>query len=286
VLEPALERLITPLLFSFAGDGGRDTLVGHLEPEDVFPFETVHARLAAAGVRSSVALPASFAHSPPNRALLRGATVLPYRRDEAGLAAAARALAASERAFAHVYLDRVDALMHEIGPDHADVDGAFAAALDAVAATRWPDGTLVLLTADHGMAPVDPARTAYVNVVWPQLAGHLRTGADGKPLAPAGSCRDLFLHVLPGHVDAVVAGLGQRLDGTAEVVAVPELVGRGLLGPPSERLAARLADVVVLPRLGEAAFWYEPGRFEQQLHGQHGGATPQETQIPLVAWVA
>lgn len=286
LLEPRLNRLVTPLLFSFAGDARRGTLAGLLEPEDVFPAESLHVRLGEAGVRSTVALPASFAHAPPNRVLLRGAAVLPYRGAARGLGAAARALRGSERAYVHVYLDDVDGLMHEVGPDHPDVDGAFAAALDAVAAAPWPPGTLVLLTADHGMAPVDPDRTAYVNLVWPELAGHLCTGADRKPLAPAGSCRDLFLHVRPGHVDAVVEGLGERLDGVAEVVAVTELIEREVLARPTPRLEARLADVVVLPRYGEAAFWLERGRFEQSLHGQHGGMTPQETEIPLVAWSA
>ena len=46
VLEPTLNRLITPLLFSFAGDGGRETLAGLLDPEDVYPNESLHARLA------------------------------------------------------------------------------------------------------------------------------------------------------------------------------------------------------------------------------------------------
>jgi hypothetical protein len=43
---------------------------------------------------------------------------------------------------------------------------------------------------------------------------------------------------------------------------------------------------VVLPHHGEAVYWHEPGRFVQQLHGQHGGLSPQEMEIPLVAWVA
>ena len=42
--------LITPLLWSFAGDDGRETLrATALAPESVFPAETLHERLAAAG---------------------------------------------------------------------------------------------------------------------------------------------------------------------------------------------------------------------------------------------
>jgi hypothetical protein len=135
------------------------------------------------------------------------------------------------------------------------------------------------------MSPVDPERTFYVNELWPELADHLETGADGKPLAPAGSCRDLFLHVRAGHVDEVRDGLAERLAGNAEVVATDTLIAAGIFAEPSARFRARLADVVVLPRYGEAVFWHEPGRFVQHLHGQHGGLSPQEMEIPLLAWV-
>ena len=286
VLEPTLNRIITPLLFSFAGDGERETLAGVLDPADVFPGESLYARLAASGVQSSVAQPAAFAHGSPNRVLLRGADVLPFAAPEEGLELAAAALAATERAYALVYLDGVDSLMHHIGPDGAAVDLAFAKALTAIGRAPFPAGTLVLVTADHGMSSVDPARTVYVNRVWPELASHLELGADGKPLAPAGSCRDLFLHVRDGQVDEVRDQLSDRLDGIADVVTARALIAAGTFDDPSPRLEARLGDVVVLPRYGEAVFWHEPGRFVQGLHGQHGGLSPQEMEIPLLAWVA
>lgn len=286
LLEPTLNRLITPLLFSFSGDRQRETLARVLDPEDIYPGESLYARLAAHGVRSSVAQSASFAHTSPNRVLLRGADVLPFSTPEHGLAAAAATLAATEVAYALVYLDGVDGLMHDIGPDGPDVDVAFAEALSLIEQAPFPSGTLVLLTADHGMSPVDPARTVYVNHVWPELAAHLETGADGKPLAPAGSCRDLFLHVRSGHIDEVCDRLGDRLDGIADVVTAAALVAAGAFAEPSARLRSRLGDVVVLPHYGEAVFWHEPDRFVQDLHGQHGGLSPQEMEIPLLAWIA
>jgi Type I phosphodiesterase / nucleotide pyrophosphatase len=285
VLEPTLNRLITPLLFSFAGDGVRGTLAGTLAPDDVFPIESLYARLATAGVRSSVALPDGIAGTAPNSSLLRDAEVLAFGTPERAFATAATALGRGA-AHVHVYLGEIDSLMHSIGPDDPLVDVCVRAVLDALGRAVFPAGTLVLLTAEHGMSPVDPARTVYVNEAWPELADRLETGADGKPLAPAGSCRDLFLHVRDGCVDEVCAGLGERLDGIADVVRVDELVAEGIFSEPSPRLRARLANVVVLPRYGEAVYWHEPGRFVQHLHGQHGGLTPQEMEIPLVAWVA
>ena len=116
----------------------------------------------------------------------------------------------------------------------------------------------------------------------------------GEPGTPRGFAaaqpgepdRDLFLHVRDGQVDDVCAALGERLGDLAEVVAVEELIAEGVFSEPSPQLRARLANVVVLPRYGEAVYWHEPGRFEQHLHGQHGGLSPQEMEIPLVAWVA
>jgi hypothetical protein len=282
--EPALHRLITPLLFSFAGDGERGTLAGVLDPDSIFPRESVYARLAAAGVRSTVLLPATIAGAVPNVALLRDADVLPYVSPEGAFAATAAALDTGS-AYVHVYLDQVDSVMHAVGPDDPLVDAGARLVLDALADARLPAGTLVLLTSDHGMSPVDPGRTVYVNDAWPELAEHLETGADGKPLAPAGSCRDLLLHAREGHLDEVCGGLAERVGHIAEVVPVERLVAEGIFAEPGPRLRARLANVVVLPHYREAVYWHEPGRFVQKLHGQHGGLSPQEMEIPLVAWV-
>jgi hypothetical protein len=285
VYEPSLDRLVTPLLFSFAGDGVRGTLLGHIDPDELFPTDSLYARLAESGIRSTVVLPAAIAGSAPNIALLRGTDVLPFATAENGLAVAAEALAGGA-AYAHVYLDELDSLMHAVGTDDPAVEVVTRTILDDVHQARLPAGTLVLLTADHGMSPVDPDRTIYVNELWPELAAQLETGADGKPLAPAGSCRDLFLHARDGEVDAVRTGLAERLAGVADVVAVGELIEEGIFAEPSPRLSARLANVAVLPRHGDAVYWHEPGRFAQHLHGQHGGLSPEEMEIPLVAWVA
>jgi hypothetical protein len=285
VYEPSLDRLVTPLLFSFAGDGMRGTLLGHIEPDELFPTDSIYARLAEAAIRSTVILPASIAASTPNIALLRGTDVLPFTTAKDSLAVAAEALS-DGAAYAHVYLEELDSLMHAVGTDDPAVDVVTRTILDDVHRATFPDGTLVLLTADHGMSPVDPERTIYVNELWPELADHLETGADGKPLAPAGSCRDLFLHARDAEVETVCAGLAERLDGVADVVPVAELVEEGIFAEPSPRLSERLANVAVLPRSGEGVYWHEPDRFVQRLHGQHGGLTPQEMEIPLVAWVA
>ena len=285
VYEPRLDRLITPLWFCFAGERERDTLLAAgLEAEDVFPFRTFYERL---DVPCHVVNPAEYAFSTPNRRLGAGATSHGYRSSAEGLRLLADALAGAEQGYGLIHLPALDGLMHYEGPDSPEVDVLVDATLSEIAAAPWPEGTLVLLTADHGMAAISPERTSYVNVVWPEVVEHLAVGADGRPLAPAGSARDLFLHVLPERLDEVVGELGRRLAGKADVERVETLVEAGLFGPSvSDALRARLANLVVLPHEGEAAWWLEPGRFEQRFHGQHGGLSPDETEIPLVSWLA
>ena len=287
VYEPRLDRLIAPLLFSFAGDARRETLhATGLTPEEIFP-RAFYERL---DVACHVVHPAVIADSPASRRLLRGATVHGYADPEEGLALLGRALAATERAYGMLYLPQVDFFMHHEGPDSPDAAALFdwmLSAIDAaVRGSTFPTGTLVLLTSDHGMDGISPERSVYVNEVWPELGEHLETGADGKPLAPAGSCRDLFLHAKPERVAEVVARLGELLEGVAEVQPVERLLADGVFGPSlSDALRARVGNVVALPYAGEAVYWLERGRFEQTYSGQHGGLTAGEMEIPLVALV-
>ena len=287
VYEPRLDRLISPLPFCFAGESERETLqAAGLAPEDIFP-SSFYERL---DVSCHVVHPAVIADSRPSRRLLRGATVHGYGEPEEGLQALGRELSAAERAYGLLYLPEVDYVMHHVGPDDAGAAALFDRVLSAIDAAvlsaAFPPGTLVLLTSDHGMSAVSPERSVYVNEVWPEIGGHLQTGSDGKPLAPAGSCRDLFLHALPDRVGDVVERLGALLEGVAEVLPVEQLLADGIFGPSlSDDLLGRLANVAVLPYAGEAVYWLEPGVFEQRFHGQHGGLTAEEMEIPLVGLV-
>lgn len=284
IYEPLLDRMISPLVYSFAGDRHRGTL--SLPPSDVFPAETLYDDLAAAGIRSHVVHPAVHSATPPNQILLRGAASHPFAAAEEGLALLASALV--DPGYGMIYLDELDSLMHDVGPDDASVVAEMERMLTLIehGLALLPQGTLVLLSADHGMSPVSAETTVYVNLAWPEIGEHLAHGADGKPLAPGGSCRDLFLHVLPDRIPEVVGRLGDLLEGRAEVQAVAVLLDDGLFGAePSDRLRARLGNVLVLPFHGESVYWFEAGRFEQKLTGQHGGLTPQEMEIPLLAFV-
>jgi len=280
--EPALDRLIAPLLFSYAGDDQRETLRGSgLDPAALYPPETVYERLAAAGVASCAVQHEAIAETTFSRAMLRGAAVRPFRTEDGWVGEAAVA----RRGYTVVYVDDVDATGHEHGPESDQHAAAAAHVLDGLArlAEELPADTLLLVTADHGQVRVHPATTVFVNERLPELARHLRRGDDGRPLAPAGSARDLFLHVLPGHVDDVEWLLEDLLGETAAVRPTGELVEEGVFGEAGPRLRERIGDLVVLPAPGESVWWREPGRFDMRFRGHHGGLSPEEMRIPLLA---
>ena len=143
----------------------------------------------------------------------------------------------------------------------------------------------MLLAADHGQVDVDPATTVYVNEAWPEIVDLLARDGRGRPLAPAGSARDLFLHCRPEAIDELVDGLERLLGERATVHRVADIVAAGWLGTVGERLRARLADVCVLPAPGETVWWRERHRFDMRFRGHHGGLSEDEARTQVAALV-
>jgi hypothetical protein len=290
VYEPSLDALITPLLFCYAGDAARDTLLragvdpGILRP----PAPTLYEALAQVGVASHVFGPASFTPSTYDGVLTRGAVAHPVAELPVGL----QSLAATLRAepglvYAYLYWDRVDYVGHQHGPSSPQFAAEAQRSLDALDAglRALPEGTVVLLAADHGQVDVDPATTVYVNEAWPGIVDLLARGSRGRPLVPAGSARDLFLHCRPDAIDEVVDGLERLLGERATVHRVADVVAAGWLGAVGERLRARLADVCVLPAPGETVWWRERHRFDMRFRGHHGGLAEEEARTQVAALV-
>ena len=273
VYEPSLERVITPLRFSFAGDLEPDTLAAvGFEPQELLPGEpTLYERLRTGGVPSFVFEPSSFSPSTFGLAATRGAELRQYEELGAAVRTAFAALSSVDRGYALVYFDRIDAAGHVFGPSSPEFAAASIAALDSIdAALADATGLSVLLTADHGQVDVDPSRTIFLNELHPPL-GELE-------LRPAGSARDVFLHVPPEQVDTTVAALEPHV----EALRVAEMVDSGLFGAEvGERLRRRLATVCVLPPPGVMAWLRSTPDQALQFRGHHGGRTADESRTWL-----
>jgi hypothetical protein len=243
------------------------------------PGPSVYRRLAERGVPCAAFGPARIAGAPFGAVALDGASTHPFATLDEGVRALAAGLAdPGGPRYAHLYWDEIDTTGHLHGPSSPAFAEASVRALDALHdAFFGPDApsfgdAVLLLTADHGQVDVDPQRVDYVDELWPALGEHL------APLHPAGSARDLFLHVRDGHADAVVEGLAAALGDRARVAPAAELFPDA--GP---RLRARLADVCVLPARGRMAWLRSAAGVEQRFQGHHGGLSPAETGTYLAS---
>jgi type I phosphodiesterase/nucleotide pyrophosphatase len=292
--EPTIGRVICPLLFSYAEDGARESLRDDgIDPSRLFPFETLHQRLAAHGVGTGAFSDADFTPSTYSDRMLRGAShVVPTIGLPHAAVAAGRWMSGPAPQLTYIYESALDTIGHLFGPTSDEYDAQADAILTTLERQLMPllprtGSTLMLLTTDHGQTPIDPAGTVLVNEACPGVVDHLRAGADGRPLLFSGSARDLFLHVEPDHLAQAQAELSSALDGVADVRPADELIAEGLFGETvAEPLRMRIAgSIVLLPHAGRAVWWREPGRFDRPMthRGLHGGLSDDEMLTFLAA---
>jgi hypothetical protein len=292
IYEPALDRIVCPLMAGFAGEDAGGLVAAGADLQELYPqADGLASRLARLGVACNLVQPAHTAETPFTQLVCGGSPVHGVHGAREGAALAARLASAAAPSFTLLYLDDVDESGHAFGPEDPRSERVALDVLEAIERElaeplAGTPGALVLLFADHGQVAADPERCVYVNERCPAVVPLLRTGADGRPLAPAGSARDLFLHVRQGALDEAEGLLAGLFGEDAWVVPTAQLAARGVFGPRiSERFRERIGDLVVLPRAGVEAWWHEPGRFEQTLRGHHGGLAPAEAETWLGALV-
>ncbi len=141
-------------------------------------------------------------------------------------------------------------------------------------ARSLPHGTLLLVTADHGMVDVDRSQRWDV----------ARTPALDRGVALVGG-EPRAVHVYT-HADqaSAVAGRWSEVLGDAALVALREdAVAAGWFGPVAEHVLPTIGDVVVAMR-GRATVVDSRTQTpaSMQLVGVHGSLTRTEMQVPLL----
>lgn len=291
--EPKLDAVISPLLYSYAGDGIRDTLKNReIAPEELFPTKTLYQTLARQGVSSYVLQYHEYTPSTYSNVVFEGAQTIPYHTLSEALVHLRFLLSRQQQpTYYFLYFAQIDALAHTYGPESVQVAAEIDTTLMALErllaqnlAGQMSD-TLFILTADHGQIRIDPNTTVYLNLDtrFTGIERFLKTDRNGNPIIGVGSSRDPFLHIRGGMVDEAREWLANRLVGQADVVVVKDLIEEGYFGPQplSTTLLSRIGDLVILPYLHETIWWYVEGRFEQHLYGQHSGLTRAEMEIPF-----
>ncbi len=285
--EPLVDAMIAPLPFSYAGEHEMATLLHSGVPKEAFfPKKTFYQSLKEKKICSYVFQHESIAHTPYSDSLFKGAEKVPYASYQAGLKTVVEHLKTprKEKRYFYFYFGEIDSKGHRQGIDQEPFLDSVDQFWKSMEELFWNQGrdflkkSAVLLTADHGMVPVYPEKTIYLNHVFPEIEKTLKTNRQGKPLVPAGSCRDFFLHIQEEHLFSVLETLKKHFTGIAEVYRVEELIQLGFFGtlPVSALLLERIGNLVILPYAKESIWWYEKHHFEQHFKAAHGGLSPQE----------
>ena len=255
----------------------RTDLRDELVPELVQPRATAFERAAADGVEVTVAAPASFDGSGLTRAVLRGGSYRGSITPGDAVALAVEASRLGTRSLVYCYTPDLDLTGHVRGVA-SDAWHEQLAVVDRFAeqlAARLPAGTVLHVTADHGMVDV---------------TDDARVDADASPVlregvrALAGEPRARHVHAEPGAEADVLARWRAELGDRMQVLSRDEVVAAGLLGPvvgpaalarTGDVVAIATSDVAVVRRRAEPRF--------SALRGQHGALTDDELLVPLLS---
>ena len=289
--EPHLDAIIAPVLYSFAGTKERDTLrPAKAQPAFLYPRGVFYPELRRKGVIPYVFGSREYTPSVYSKAVMDGAEIRGFKTlSEAVSNLQLLIEKQTNPLYVHLYFDKIDALCHEYGPIAPQVEAeceTFLLAMEYYFERMFKGRKkiLFLMTADHGMAEVDPQTTVYLNK-HPNFAGFerfLKTNRLGQLLVPAGSARDMFLYIQDDLLDEAQFFLAPRLNGKADVMQTKVLIDEGYFGSEvSSRFRERVGNLVILPYRYESVWWYEKDRFEMKFYGHHGGLTSQEMETVL-----
>jgi hypothetical protein len=264
-------------------DGTGSLAQAGFDPEKYLPFTTLGTHFAAHGIKTYALQHHSIVHSGLSKMFFRDVKVQAFNTPS-DLWVNARHLLethADERMYAWVYWGELDHLSHFYGPDDERTVAEFASfstAFERLFLSRLsPElrrGTLVILTADHGQINTLKHSNNDLN--------HHPEFTDYLHLRPTGENRMAYLYLRPGKYEEMTNYLNRTWPAQFTLVDPATAVASGLFGPgqPHPRLLDRLGDVIAAAR-GSAYWWW--GDKENRLHGRHGGLSPDEMLVPLLA---
>lgn len=208
-----------------------------IEPTDLQRQPTLFERLVGEGVRvTSCGLP-KFKDSPLTAAALRGGdyvSAITARDRIAGASAASRT-----PGLTYLYIRDADKTGHNYGWDSDKWIAVFERIDMQLSMLRRsvPAGTLIVITADHGMIMADP--TQRIDLAQePVLSRGVRMVA-GEPRFP-------MLYADDGEdAESIAVRWRDRLGDLAVVRTRREAIEQGIFGPVDERVAPMIGDVIV-----------------------------------------
>jgi predicted AlkP superfamily pyrophosphatase or phosphodiesterase len=260
---PGTDELLNALMWSKSVD-----------PSEWQPHPTAFARLAGAGVATTIVNKRQFAGSGLTVAGQRGAEFVGADKVGERMAAVLESSVARP-SLTYMYEGDLDwtGHRHGVGSLSWQLQLSMVDAAAEQLRETLPSDTRIVVVADHGM--VDSPQSGRLDVdEHPELL-------DGVALL-GGEARFRHVYCRAGAVEGVVSAWQSVLGERAEVLTREEALSRGWFGPVAPVVRPRLGDVMVAARgdfsvMSTAAFPYET-----RLVGLHGSLTSAEMLVPLL----
>jgi len=270
---------------SFASDGVTSGILAKagFEPEVFLQKPTLGSHLLSNGVKSYAFQHYTIARSGLSRMFFKDVFLTPFGT-AADLWVSVRQLLesrADESLYAWVYWGDIDHYGHLYGPNDertlAEFE-AFSRALQSQFLDRLNPkarrGTLLVLSADHGQTTTQ--KDPYYD-----LNNHASL-VRRLHIYQTGESRMAYLFIRPGQREAVHEYLERTWPRLFSLVDPAYAVEAGLFGPGEvhPRLSDRLGDLIVIAHRDAYLWWANK---ENILVGRHGGLSPEEMVVPLLA---
>jgi hypothetical protein len=277
-----VSNMILHAPITFEGESGSLAKAG-FRPEQFLNLPSLGAHLAANGVRSHALQHRSIIRSGLSQMFFANVNVHGFLSSIDLWVMLRHLVEASpqQRQYFWVYNGQIDHFSHFYHPDDERTVAEFAEfsrAFERLFLDRLSPaarkGTLILLTADHGMIATRKSAT-YDLRNHPELSRLLH-------IQPTGENRLMYLFIKPGQTDNVRAYFDRTWPGKFALLDPADAVSMGLFGPgiPHPRLADRLGDLIVAAREDAYLWWADR---ENLLVGRHGGLSAEEMLVPLLS---
>ena len=184
------------------------------------------------------------------------------------------------RAFYSLYWPMIDTLSHIYGPlCHQDPSQAclfefefIDLMLGHISDCCRRHGCSLVITADHGQIPLDPKQAIQLD----------NSTTEAIKCAPGGGRRARYLAT--NNSDDLVQHF-LRTQKEIQWILTKEAISQGWLGGHCQSFLSRLGDIIAFPK-GKGQLLYDYGQGIHLQKGAHGGLSPEERFVPLLAFPA
>ncbi|WP_395110704.1 alkaline phosphatase family protein [Actinomadura sp. SCN-SB] len=246
-----------------------------VDPATFQPAPTVYEEAAADGVNVSYVALGLYRGTGLTQATTRGASYMAADGLGPLVGRAERALRKEGRGFVTVYHADLDTTGHRFGVGSPEWRHQlrFVDLLAERLAEVLPPGTVLYVTADHGM--IDPVERVDFDTTAELSEGVALLGGDA---------RARYVYTEPGAHEDVLAAWKGLLGDKAWVFSRDEAVAAGLFGPVRPDLLERVGDVIAVPHADLAIVASEREPYLNKMVGMHGSLVPAEMMVPLLSY--